>query len=244
MKEKLRSVVISMLLLLAVPAASYGQAMWLVIIFGDKAATENFHFNIEGGLVLSDISNLNGKTFLGATFGMGNFIRINDRWAFVPEFKPLALRGEKGIERFIEIPPELEDAESFESKIVLNYIDIPLVFRYELSEKFFVASGPQFSMRTSAKLVTNAVLSGGTTEVEIKNDLRDETEWYDISWPVELGAHFGKDKPNGGMDIKVRWTPGFVDIAREPIIGSKLRTNTFQFLVSFPFLKKEKPEIE
>lgn len=216
--------------------------MWLVLIFGDKAATENFHFNIEGGLVLSDIGNLNGSTYLGGTFGMGNFIKLSDRWAFVPEFKPLSLKGEKGLEDFIAVPPELEDAESWESQLIMNYIDLPFLFRYEISPVFFVATGPQIGFRTSAKLVSNAVLSGGLTEVQIKNDLRDETQWYDISWPIELGIHLAREKPGGGMDIKLRWTPSFVDVAREPIGESEFRHNTFQFLVSFPFLKKEEAE--
>ncbi len=215
-----------------------GQAMWLVLIFGDKAATENFHFNIEGGLVFSNIGNLNGKTDLVGTFGLGNFIRINDKWAFVPEFKPLSLRGERGLEDFVEIPPEYSNIESFQSKLVMNYIDIPLMFRYELSRKFFIATGPQVSFRTSAKIVTNGVITGGDREFTIRDDIQDETQWYDFAWPVEIGIHFfKKDKP-GGLDFKARWTPGFVDVAREPIGESQFRHNTFQILVSIPFLKR------
>lgn len=224
---------------LMIPYVSYGQAMWLVLIFGDKAATENFHFNIEGGLVFSDIGNLNGSMYVGGTFGMGNFIRINDRWSFVPEFKPLSFRGEKGLEDFVPIPDGLQDAESWESRLIMSYLDLPLMFRYEISPVFFIASGPQVSFRISARLVSDAVLPGGLTEVQIKNDLRDETQWYDFGWPVELGIHLAREKPGGGMDIKLRWTPGFVDVAREPIGESEFRHNTFQLLVSFPFLKKE-----
>ena len=240
---KTKSILLTLCLLLGISVASFGQAMWLVIIFGDKAATENFHFNVEGGLTFSNIGNLRGKTYIGATFGMGNFIRINDKWSFVPEFKPLSLRGEKGLEEFIELPPELEDAESYESRLIMNYLDLPLMFRYEISRKFFIASGPQVSFRTSAKLHTSVAMPGGRTEIEVKTSLRDETQWYDFSWPIELGIHFGLNKPNGGMDIKFRWTPGFVDVAREPIGESEFRHNTFQLLASFPFLKKEKPEL-
>jgi len=239
---KIKTILFSAILLLMIPLTSFGQAMWLVLIFGDKAATENFHFNIEGGLVFSNIENLQGQTFIGVTFGMGNFIRINDRWAFVPEFKPLSTKGEKGLEEFIDVPPELEDAESFQSRLRMNYIDLPLMFRYELSDVFFIASGPQVSFRTTAKIQTTAILAGRLTEILITNDLRDETQWYDISWPVELGIHLARERSGGGMDIKMRWTPGFVDVAREPIGGSSFRHNTFQFLVSFPFLKKEDPE--
>ncbi len=235
----IKTCIVAAILFISVPVSSFGQAMWLVLIFGEKAATENFHFNIEGGLVLSDIGDLRGQPYLGATFGLGNYIKINDRWAFVPEFKPLSMRGEKGLEEFIPIPEELENVESFQSKLVMNYIDIPLLFRYELSDLFFVASGPQISFRTSAKLVSEAVLSGGLTEIEITNHLREETQWYDLSWPVELGVHINQKSSGGGLDVKVRWTPGFVDVAREPIGDSQFRHNTFQFLVSFPFLKNE-----
>jgi len=230
--------ILSLVLLLSAPSVSYAQAMWLVLIFGDDAATENFHFNIEGGLVFSDIRNLNGNMYLGATFGMGNFIKINDRWAFVPEFKPLSLKGEKGLGDAVGPPPGLEDAESWESKLVMNYIDIPLMFRYEISDLFFVATGPQIGFRTSAKLVSDVILDGGFTEVQIKNDLREETQWYDISLPIELGIHLARQKRRT-FDLKLRWTPSFVDVAKETIGESEFRHNTFQFLISFPFLKSE-----
>jgi hypothetical protein len=217
------------------------QAALLVLIFGDDAATENFHFSIDGGLNISSISNLDGSSNLGANFGLGIFIKINDKWAFVPEFKPLSKRGERGIEDLISVDEDLaNELESFQSRLILNYIDIPLMFRYQLSPSFYAGAGPQVSFRTSANLITDAIVTGGLTEVEITNDLTEESSWYDLGVAIELGymMSLGSDKRN--IDIKARWNPGFVNVLDNDAISTEdYKNNTFQLIISLPFLKSE-----
>lgn len=220
---------------------SYGQAALLVLLFGDKAATENFHFSIDGGLNFSNITDLDGDLSLGPGFGLGIYIKINDRWAFVPEFKPLSRRGETGIERFFPISDELEGLESFKSRLKLNYIDIPFLFRYELSPTFFIAGGPQLSIRTMADLYSTGTLSSGKTQIEVTNDLTEVTQWYDLGLALETGLHVHHNDKNT-LDVKVRWAPGFVDIAQDELSESSLLNNTWQLIISFPFVKDESEE--
>jgi hypothetical protein len=39
---------------------------------------------------------------VGSYFGLGTYIKLNDKWAFTPEFKPLSPRGANGIEKLFE----------------------------------------------------------------------------------------------------------------------------------------------
>ena len=65
---------------------AHGQAALLVLIFGDKAASENFHFTLDAGLNLSSMPGVNGTTSAnGFYFGLGTYIKLNDNWAFTPE---------------------------------------------------------------------------------------------------------------------------------------------------------------
>jgi hypothetical protein len=223
-----------------ISAKANSQAALLVLIFGEDAATENFHFSLDGGLNVVEMTNLNGKSFVLANFGLGTHIRLNDRWTLAPEFKPLSGRGEKGINPFIEIPEDIADElTSAESRVKLNYIDIPVLFRYKANKHWYFAAGPQISFRTKATAITLASLDSGR-EIEIEDPIEDLTEWYDFSFPIEIGYNFMQNKTMGGVDLRVRFAPGFVNVIDTE--ESSFRNNVVQFILSFPFLKAEDNE--
>ena len=129
----------------------HGQAALLVLIFGDKVASENFYFSLKAGANFSTIHGLEGGEYRwGPNFGLVNNIRINDRFYLMPEFLPLSTRGIK------EIPVEntnipgldelLEQPESMDR--TLSYIDIPILLRANLGERLSVSAGPQISILT------------------------------------------------------------------------------------------------
>jgi len=210
-----------------------------VLIFGDEAATENFHFSLDAGLNFSSISNLDGSVNIGANFGLGVFVKINEQWSFVPEFKPVSRRGERGIEELIVSDGGIVDnLESFESRFVLNYIDIPLLFRYEITPVIYAAAGPQVSFRTSAELRTEAVSNDELANIIINQDYRDQTKGYDLGFAVEAGYHLVDAREGSGIDIKLRWAPGLTNILDTSVSEREFRTNNLQLILSFPFLKK------
>lgn len=60
---------------------SYGQAALLVLILGDKVATEKFHLSIDGALNISSLPDFNpGETIIGVNFGLGTHIMLNEEW--------------------------------------------------------------------------------------------------------------------------------------------------------------------
>jgi len=66
------------------------QAMYIVLIFGDRIATEQFHLTIDAGANITGMPGLDGtKKLVGLYYGMGTFIKLNEKWALTPEFKPL-----------------------------------------------------------------------------------------------------------------------------------------------------------
>jgi hypothetical protein len=240
MTYKRCSILLATIFLSALSFQARSQAALLVLIFGDDVATENFHFSLDGGINVVEMTNLNGKSFLRPNFGLGAHLRINDRWSFAPEFKPLSGRGEKKITPFLEIPEEIADEiSSAESRVKLSYIDIPVLFRYKAGKHWYFAAGPQISFRTGAQAVTLASLNNGR-EIEVIDPIEDLTEWYDFSFPVEIGYNLAQSSHLGGIDVRVRFAPGFVNVFDSE--EGSLKNNVVQFIASFPFLKNPEEE--
>ena len=119
---------------------------------------------------------------------------------------------------------------------LLNYIDVPLLFRYKASKHWYFAAGPQISFRTSAQVITEVYLEDGR-ELVVTDPVEDATNWYDFAFPFEIGYNFMQQSHLGGVDLRVRFVPGFTEIVN--VEGSSLKNNNIQIIASFPFLLDE-----
>lgn len=227
------------LLLALLANTARGQAALLVLIFGDKAATENFHFTLDAGLNLSSMPGVSGTSAAhGFYFGLGTYVKLNDKWAFTPEFKPLSPRGGKGFEKaFIDTTGAVG---SYETQLELNYIDIPLQLHRRLSDRFYVRAGPQISYLTSAKLATTGALVGGD-DFTVTKDIKDDVERIELALPVDLGVVFTKPRGFKGIDLRVRYCLGLTEVFKSNAAGISSTNSTFQFFLSFPFVNVEAP---
>jgi hypothetical protein len=216
---------------------AHGQAALLVLIFGDKAASENFHFSIDAGVNLSTMPGVSGSSMAaGAYFGLGTYIKLNDKWAFTPEFKPLSPRGANGFAKLFE--DNTGAVGSSATRLKLSYIDVPLQFRRRISERFYVRAGPQISFLTGGELATTGELVGGS-DFTVTENIKDQLEPIDISVPIDLGIVFAKPRGYKGLDIRVRYCHGFTEVFKENATGLSSTNSTFQFFLSLPFVNVE-----
>ena len=216
------------------------QAALFVLIFGDKVASENFHLSLDVGLNVSQMSGFNdGKILVGLNFGLGTHIKLNDRWFLAPEFKPLSPKGARDVSNPIELPTEFEGSGS-NSKIKLNYIEVPVLIQHRLPIGLYFSAGPQFSFLSSASQQTEITLTNGTV-VDIEQDLKDDFKGFDWGFPVEIGYAW-KDKRKGkGLDLRVRYAYGFNEVFEETTSRSA-NHSTFQFMLTFPFVENVSKE--
>lgn len=85
-------------IILASTAKVKSQAALLALIFGDKVASEKFHLSVDLGMNFASMPGLEKQNGThGFYFGLGTFIKLNDKWALTPEFKPLSPRGAKDV---------------------------------------------------------------------------------------------------------------------------------------------------
>jgi hypothetical protein len=216
---------------------SYGQAALIVLILGDKVATEKFHLSVDAAANLATYPGLDGsKTGAGVNFGLGTHIKLGEKWHLKPEFKPLSRKGTRGIASITDVPDDI----SIESnKLKLYFIDIPVFLQYTVNDKMFLSAGPQVSFLTNAYQYSLGALADGT-ESTIRINTKDSFNGVCFSFPVEAGffLHLGTDRSTTTMDINVfiRYEYGFTDIFKDPAMGSS-RISMFQVGASLPFIK-------
>ncbi len=214
-----------------------GQAALLVLIFGDKVATEKFHLSIDGGLNISSLPGLvQGKSSYGLNFGLGSFIKLSDTWALTPEFKPLSARGAKDVANLLPNDVPIQDPKT---DFILNYIDIPILIRYKISNALFVSAGPQISFLTSAKQETSGTTATGQA-VTVTQDMKAVVHKESFMVPVELGYSLSQERGGKGIDLKVRYNVGIMEAFTTDVVASK--NSTLQFILSFPFISLPKDE--
>jgi hypothetical protein len=225
-----------LLLALCTPLA-HGQAALLVLIFGDKAATENFHFTLDAGLNLSSTPGVAGTTpATGFYFGLGTYVRLNDNWAFTPEFKPVSPRGAKGFEK--AFPDPTGALGSYSTQLQLSYIDVPLQLHRRLTDRFYLRAGPQVSFLNKATLSTTGDLVGGDA-FTVTEDIEDRVMPWELALPIDIGVVFSKPRGFKGIDLRMRYCLGLTEVFDAKATDISSTNSTFQFFLSFPFVNVE-----
>ena len=216
-----------------------GQVAILLLVFGDQLAEEDLHMSIDGAINMSNISNINNsKNFYGLNFGLGLHIKVNDHWQLNPQFRPLSQKGYSNAEPIIEIPSELSNDNTI---LKFNYIEVPIMMRYNISERMFASAGPQVSFLTSAKQITTGKYTNdreGTLELDAKKHFNTVT----LGLPVELGywLRFTNKKTTSVLKLVLfaRYCPDLTSAFK----NGNAKNSTLQFGLSFPVIKEHKNE--
>ncbi len=236
-KKLLQRLLVTIFISTSAISFCHGQAAIIVLILGDKVATEEFHLSIDGAINLSTFNGLKeGKLGGGVNFGLGTHIKLGEKWHLKPEFKPLSRKKAKSVIPITEVPDELLNTESL---LNLNYIDIPVFLQYNVTPKFFVSAGPQVSFLTSASQMTQGNLENGF-ESSVKIDTESFFNNISFSFPVEVGysLNLANKRSTSTLDINIfaRYDYGFTEIFKDPASGSS-KISLFQIGLSMPFIK-------
>jgi hypothetical protein len=218
-------------------SASYGQAGLLVLIFGDKVASDNFYLSIDGALNISTLPGLDEyKTNFGVNYGLGVHIKLGDKWYLKPEFKPLS---RKGATKVNPITAVASDFTIDETKIKMNYIDFPVLVQYNITSKLFISAGPQVSFVTDVNQFIYGTQADGL-ETTVKANTTSFFNKTNFSFPVEAGYSFTLTNKKSTSKLKVnvfaRYEYGFIEIFKDPAVGSA-NVSLFQAGLSLPFIK-------
>jgi hypothetical protein len=212
MKKKshqLKKIVIVAFLTICSITKVQAQAALLVLIFGEKAATENFNFSIIAGLNSSNIQSINSsKRYNDINFGLGINWKINEKVYFKPEFRAISPRGSNGTFSLNTGIPAVDSSFSNVSTSTRsNYIDVPLLLYYQVGKRLQLGAGPQVSYLMSSK----QTYTGGEKNTFIQN-VESELNPWDYGLVGTLTYQFSTKRNGKGMNIQLRYYQGLNDV--------------------------------
>jgi opacity protein-like surface antigen len=130
--------------------------------------------------------------------------------------------------------------ESFfesDTKLRLNYINIPVLAKYYIVDGFSVQVGPQIGFLVSARaeFEINSSSNSNNSSISGNSSVKDEFNSVDLSAAFGLGYKF-----DGGFNLSARYNLGFSEVFKnqnqdENRNDIDVRNSVFQFSIGYTF---------
>lgn len=166
----------------------FATAAMAAMLFTISAKAQHVNIGIKGGLNVYNINNDNNSEYdakVGFNVGLLGHIHLAKQLAFQPELVYSA-QGAK----FKTL--------GVETKLNLDYINVPMLIQYMFDNGFRIQAGPQVGFLVSAKAKV------GDTKVDVKDNLK--------TVDFGLGAGLGYVDPKSGFGIDARYNLGLSNI--------------------------------
>jgi len=170
------------------------------------ARSQNVNFGVKAGYNSSSVEITNAGSWTsksGFHIGALAHIHASSHFAVQPE-----------------ITFSTQGGESPTEKLKLDYVNVPVLLQYMVSDGFRLETGPQIGFLISAKE------KAGDNEADIK----DLFKGIDFSWDFGAGYVF-----SSGFGIDARYNLGLSDIADNPNIDIKAKNRVIQIGLFYQF---------
>lgn len=197
----------------------------LLILAVSFTYAQKAEFGVKGGLNIAN-QNYSGEdapspsSIIG--FHIGGFVdvKISEKFSFQPELI-YSTQGSK----FSENLSIEGDVYNVDATLKMAYINIPVMFKYYVADKFNLEAGPQIGFLTSCKMKVEAM---GLSETE---DVKDSFESIDFGLNIGAGYDF-TEKLSAG----VRYNFGLSNVAKtEAGDDSEIKNSVFSLSVGYKF---------
>lgn len=198
----------------------------LLFAFGFTFA-QKAQFGIKGGLNSSNFSGdtegVDFKSRIGFNVGIFAAIMLSEKITLQPEIL-YSTQGAKAVNVTVPYDDMLFTGDV---KFNLSYINIPVMFKYYVADKFNLEAGPQIGFLTSAE--TSTKLDGSNQTVD--EDAKDYFESVDFGFNVGAGYDF-TDKIFAG----IRYNIGLSNVFKtQPGDDSETQNSVFSLSVGYKF---------
>lgn len=200
-------------------------AVAALLSFGISFAQEepksgsDIKYGAKGGL---NIANLVGddagdaNVFIGFSAGFFIEIPVTDKLVFQPEILYSA-QGSKS--------EGIIDGYNVDATLKFNYINVPLMFKYQVANKFSLEAGPYIGFLTSAKLKFDVEGLGSDTV-----DMKDDVKSTDFGIGVGMNYEF-----SDVIFANARYQGGLTEIGDSEAGGNSVKNSVFQIGLGFRF---------
>ena len=189
-----------------------------VMAFAFSNAQES-KFGVKGGINLSSLTgDIDASSKVGFQVGAFAEFKISDKFAIQPEVLYSA-QGAKEKGEF-EFNGDFYEAEM---NYKLAYINVPILAKYYVAEKFNLEAGPQIGFLVSAK--GEATVLGNSAEDDIKDGFES------IDFGVNFGAGYDFTE---NLSAGIRYNLGLSNIAKDSD-DYKIKNSVFSLSVGYKF---------
>lgn len=183
-----------------------------VFAFG-LANAQDVKFGVKGGLNLATLGgDVDDNVDAKIGFNVGGFveIKISDKLAVQPELL-YSVQGDKYSESFGSV--------NYTVKENLSYINVPVMVKYYVADKFNLEAGPQVGFLVSAKAKQDS------ENVDIKDGLNT----------IDFAANFGAGYDfTENLSVGVRYNLGLANIVKDSD-DYKVNNRVFSLSVGYKF---------
>lgn len=188
-----------------------------------KDPLSKFSFGVSGGVNFSNLvqgSNNGFNRITGFHFtGFGEY-----RFSAKFSMQPGVAYSRQGAETDEMYLPEFDSTTKF--KMVLDYINIPVLVKYYITDGFSVEAGPQLGILTSAK-AKDVIINGESAGVDV--DIKEMFKGTDLALVVGASYDF-----QNGLLVGGRFNAGLTDIAKDNP-DDAITNSVFQLYLGFKY---------
>lgn len=183
------------------------------LIFGDKLNSPFLEFGLEGGLNLSDISNLESSG-MNPGFNLGFYFDVrskkNPAWMINTGVIVKSPMGARNIPVYSLDDVNLDN--TFEGGSVnreIRYFNVPILIKYQFKNRIYLKTGPQFGLLASAfDEFSNEI---NKNDVTYKKKIRDQIRVIDAGITLGTGYHMNV---GNGLNITIQYYYGLVPVMK------------------------------
>lgn len=204
-------------------------AVILLVAFGSASAQEktsnvaNIKFGAKGGINFANLAGDDAdgaKMFVGFNAGFFIEIPVADKLVFQPEILYSAQGSKSEGPLFVD-----GSVYNVEATFKFNYINIPLLFKYEIADKFSLEAGPYVGFLTSAKL--KAKIQGVGSETIDAKDMLKSTDFG-----IAIGMNY---EFTDVIFANARYQSGLTEIGDADGNNNDIKNSVFQIGLGFRF---------
>lgn len=179
---------------------------------------------VKGGLNISQIrseaSGQSESTDMSVGFQLGGYLNypLSDKVIFQPELIFSRVGGKES-----EYDPTTQ--EDVTLNLILDYLSIPVMFKFKTGESFYFLAGPQAGLLVSAK--AKVELFGQSFKVDVKDGFNT------LDFGLTAGIGFSKNK----FGVDARYNFGLANIAEDSGDG-KAQNRVISLAASYKLFQK------
>ena len=185
----------------------------------ESKSGSDIKYGAKGGLNLANIVGDDAgdaNNYVGFNVGFFVEIPVTDKLIFQPEILYSA-QGSKS--------DGIIDGYNVDATLKFNYINVPLMFKYQVANKFSLEAGPYIGFLTSAKLKFDVEGLGSDTV-----DMKDDVKSTDFGIGVGMNYEF-----SDVIFANARYQGGLTEIGDSEAGGNSVKNSVFQIGLGFRF---------